>query len=191
MALLPAVCPSSLFTESLVYLLSTSLLLHLKRYIFAVPEGAVQRVLSYWFQVLWNALSEGFAARSKKLSMPWFFVAWVCVQKDYRCVPIHLRHSQLEWMEDEDVGSCILSLLLPYYLFDLARVSQSFEANDHQPSAAFLRLQAVQQLEAVIHVPTEIVHSALRLQQTSNYLVWYKTWKLLKWNNISFHSEIY
>lgn len=120
MALLPAVCPSALFTESLVYLLSTSLLLHLKRYIFAVPEGAVQRVLSYWFQVMWSGLSEGFPARSKKLSMPWFFVAWVCVQKDYRCVPIHLRHSQLEWMEDENVEvvswvfSChITSLIWP------------------------------------------------------------------------------
>lgn len=29
--------------------------------------------------------------------------------------------------------SCIPNLLLPYYLFDLARVSQSFEANDRHP----------------------------------------------------------
>lgn len=94
MALLPAVCPSDLFTESLVYLLSASLLLHLKRCIFAVPKGAVQRFLRYWFQVMWNRLCVGFAARPKNLSMPLCFVAWVHVRKDYRCV--HLRHIQLE-----------------------------------------------------------------------------------------------
>ena len=104
----------------------------------------------------------------------------------------HPSQTQTAWANGRrKCWSCILSLLLPYYLFDLARVSQSFEANDHQPPAAFLRLQAVEQLEAVMYDHIDIVHSALRLQQTSNYLVWCKTWKLLKWNNISFHSEIY
>lgn len=119
MAHLPAVCPSDLFTESLVYLLSTSLPLHFKRCIFAVSKGAVQRLLSYWFQV-WNGICLGFATRSKKLSKLWCFVAWVCVWKDYRCVPVHLRHSQLEWIEDENVkvvswiSSChITSLIWP------------------------------------------------------------------------------
>lgn len=54
---------------------------------------------------------------------------------------------------------------------DSARVSQSFEASNRVSPGAFLRLQVVQRPEAVVYDHTEIVHSARRLQQTSNYLV--------------------
>lgn len=46
--------------------------------------------------------------------------AWVCVQQDYRCLPIRLRHSPLEWLEDENaevvspISCChITSLIWP------------------------------------------------------------------------------
>lgn len=168
MSLLPALFPPDFFTESPVYPLSPSLLLHLKRCLHHRSAcGAVRRSLSCWLQVTWS-------------SWPCCGAPCMVLSPTSRGVSgvlpsVSDTASRTEWE---------LRLYPKSPTSDLARVSQSFEASNHMSPGAFLWLQVVQRPEAARYDHAEIVCSARRLQQTSNYLVWCKTWKLLKWNNI-------
>ena len=185
MELLAAVCLSHLFKKSLVYLLSTSLL-HLQRCVFGVPEGAVQSARRCGFWVMWSGLCVGLAARSKTLSVLRCCVAWVCVRKDYRCVPFRLGHSQLGGKEDENVevvswiSSCrVTSLVWPRCLKALKRMI----TNPLLPCWD-RRLFSGWKPSSVITLNLFI--QLLRLRQTGHCLVWCRTWKLLKWNIFPF-----
>lgn len=66
-------------------------------------QRVVQRALCYDSRWCGTGLVWGFQPGLKKTFVLRCFVAWVRVRQDYRCVPICLSHSQLEWVEDENI----------------------------------------------------------------------------------------
>lgn len=152
--------------------LSASLLVH--------PKGASLQCLREWCKELQATGSRWwgmcFAARSKKLSV--LHSLGLCPGEFLVCSH-PAQTQQLEWRWK--CWGCIQNVPLSYHL-GFVRVSQSFEADPPQPLLPSRGCSVCNQ--------TGMVHSALRLQQTTNCLVGCKTWKLLKWNNISSHPEI-
>lgn len=127
MSLLSALCPSDLFVESLMQCLSLSLC-SILRCMVEVPVGAAWRPLSSWLQEIWSF---------EQLPTLLCFVAWVQL-----CAPRELQANSHPPQTAGENGrwkcwGCVLNLLPPHGLSDVAILSPCSEANGPLPPAHF------------------------------------------------------